>query len=133
MKSTGQMSRLKNDPYCKTLSVFQAINKLLLKKGLHTIVEVVEDEKTQEENTRLLIESLTKLLKHTGLKKKVKAILRPFKREGFEAMKERRILSIKKDGLEELDYTIELAQKRKAFRNMLGFDSLGYRKRQMHD
>jgi hypothetical protein len=67
--------------------MFHAMNRLFLKKGLHTIVEVVEEEKTQEENSRLLLLSLNKLLKHSAKKKRVKAILRPFKRKGFESLK----------------------------------------------
>lgn len=77
--------------------------------------------------------SLNKLLKHSAKKKRVKAILRPFERLGFQALKARRILSIKKDGFEELDYTLEKAIKRKALTNMFNFDSLGYRKRLMHE
>jgi hypothetical protein len=113
--------------------MFQTLNKLLLKKGLHTVQHVIEEEKTREDNARLLVESICKLLAHKNKKIKVKAILRPFKRKGFECIVDRMNLSKKKEGLEDLDYTLEIAYKRKGFAHIFGFDCIGYLKRQMYE
>lgn len=106
---------------------------MLLKQGLFTIYEVTEQEKAEEERNRLLETSLQKLQIFKDKSKKFSALLKPFRRIGFREIRKQGELMKFKDGLEELDYLLSRALRRKALVKISEFDNIAYLRRKMQE